>query len=70
MSSLPTRFPSAATLMCEDAVELLLSSALTLPLDQPIPLTAVISPDGGVADGGVRNDRKDIPDGVLVYLPP
>jgi hypothetical protein len=56
--------------MCEDAVELLLSSAQTLPLDQPIPLTAVISPDGGVADGGVRNDRKDISDGVLVYLPP
>ena len=56
--------------MCEDAVELLLSSALTLPLDQPIPLTAVISPDGGVADGGVRNDRKDISDGVLVNLPP
>ncbi len=70
MSSLPTRFPSAATPMCEDAVELLLSSALTLPLDQPIPLTAVISPDGGVADGGVRKDRRDIFDGVLVYVSP
>lgn len=57
-------FPSAAAHMCEDAVELLLSSALTSPLDQPI------SPDAGVADAGVGNDRIVTSDGVLVSLPP
>jgi hypothetical protein len=36
--------------MCEDEVELMLSPALTSPIDQPAPLTPVVSADDGVDD--------------------
>ena len=52
--------------MCEDEVELMLSPALTSPIDQPAPLTPVVSADDGV-DGSAGNGGIVTFDGALIF---